>query len=81
MDIIIYTTPTCPRCHELKAAMEARGHEVDEQELGDPANMTTLRVNGVFVVAAPVLQIGEEFYTVADLWEDGKLRDLGEIGL
>jgi len=81
MNVIIYTTPTCPRCKQLIAALEARGHTVKRQDLREAQNMTYLRISGVFVVAAPVLEVRDEFYTVADLWEDGKLRDLTELGL
>jgi hypothetical protein len=37
--------------------------------------LTELRINGVFVQEAPVLQKGDAFYTSADLFTGGALRE------
>ncbi|WP_324305953.1 hypothetical protein [Methanoculleus sp.] len=37
--------------------------------------LTELRMGGIFVREAPVLQKGEEFYTSADLFAGGALRE------
>lgn len=81
MDITVYYTPTCPKCEELKAALEARGQNWEEMDIREPENLAMLRIEGVFTLSAPVLQIDTEYFTVDDLWEDGKLRDLREVGL
>jgi hypothetical protein len=44
--------------------------------MATPEALTELRINGVFSLAAPVLQAGERFYTVQDLFEGEKLKDL-----
>ncbi|MGI5937238.1 MULTISPECIES: hypothetical protein [Methanoculleus] len=37
--------------------------------------LTELRMNGVFVQEAPVLQKGDTFYTSSDLFSEGALRE------
>lgn len=35
-DLIVYTTPTCPDCHALKAWLEGQGIGFVERDLTDP---------------------------------------------
>jgi hypothetical protein len=44
-----------------------------ERDLSTAESLTELRVNGVFVNEAPVLQKNSEFYTSADIFPAGKL--------
>jgi len=37
--------------------------------------LTELRVNGIFVQEAPVLQVGRRFFTHADLFSAGSIRE------
>ncbi|MDK2917109.1 MAG: hypothetical protein PWR25_1666 [Euryarchaeota archaeon] len=37
--------------------------------------LTELRINGIFVQEAPVLQKGDEFYTSADLFSGGAFQE------
>jgi hypothetical protein len=39
-----------------------------------PEALTELRINGVFSLSAPVLQVRDEFYTVEDLFEVDNLN-------
>jgi len=65
----------------LKKAIKKGGYKYSERDLSTAEALTELRVNGVFVNEAPVLQRGEEFYTTADLFPKGMLDDkkLGSI--
>ena len=36
--------------------------------MSTPEALTELRINGVFTLSAPVLQVEENFYTVEDLF-------------
>lgn len=79
MNLIVYSTPTCPRCEQLKAALKKAGLDYESQDMSTPEALTELRVNGVFTLMAPVLQADESFYTVEDLFEGDLLRDLSSI--
>ena len=79
MNLIVYSTPTCPRCEQLKAALKKAGLDYKSQDMSTPEALTELRVNGVFTLMAPVLQADESFYTVEDLFEGDLLRDLSSI--
>lgn len=35
-DLIVYSTPTCPDCHALKAWLNERGIPLIERDLTDP---------------------------------------------
>lgn len=79
MKIIVYSTPTCPRCEQLKAALKKAGLNYENQDMSTPEALTELRVNGVFTLMAPVLQADDSFYTVEELFEGELLRDLSSI--
>ena len=63
MEYEVYTTKICPRCAELKEILKSKGVEYLERDLADPENLAELRINGVFTLMAPVLKIGDDFYT------------------
>jgi len=44
-----------------------------ERDLATAESLTELRLNGVFVNEAPVLQKNSDFYTSADIFPTGKL--------
>ncbi|MGP8329970.1 MAG: glutaredoxin family protein [Methanosarcinaceae archaeon] len=59
--IILYTTQTCPKCEKLKQVLKSNNVSFDVADMSTPESLTELRVNGVFTLTAPVLQIGDEF--------------------
>jgi hypothetical protein len=65
----------------LKDSLKKSGYTFSERDLSTAEALTELRVNGVFVNEAPVLQRGDDFYTTADLFPGGMLDDkkLGSI--
>jgi glutaredoxin len=75
----VYSTKTCPKCEQLKKALERAGIQFENLDMATPEALTELRVNGVFTLSAPVLQAGEGFYTVEDLFEGERLKDLGAV--
>jgi hypothetical protein len=48
-------------------------------DMATPKALTELRVNGVFTLAAPVLQVEDRFYTAEDLFDGDKLKDISSI--
>ena len=71
--LIVYTLEHCPNCELLKGFLKKNGLTYSERDLSSAESLTELRVNGIFVNEAPVLQKNEEFYTSADLFPKGKL--------
>lgn len=74
VNLIIYTTPTCPRCEILKKELTAAAHKYKTADLADPISLTELRINGIFTLSAPVVEDRGAFFTVDDLFDDMKLR-------
>ena len=71
--LIVYTLEHCPNCELLKSFLKKGGYAYVERDLSSAESLTELRVNGVFVNEAPVLQKSEDFFTSADLFPAGKL--------
>lgn len=71
-DILIYSTGNCPNCRVLKQFLQNKHVQFTEVDMATPAALTELRMNGVFAMAAPVLQIGKRFHTYDELFtQDG----------
>lgn len=75
----VYSTKSCPKCEQLKAALGKAGIAFESIDMSTPEALTELRINGVFTLSAPVLQAEEKFYTVDDLFTGEALRDLAGI--
>ena len=73
--LIVYSLEFCPHCEILKTFLKKGGLSFDERDLSSAESLTELRLNGVFVNEAPVLQSGEDFYTSADLFPEGNLDE------
>ncbi len=73
--LIVYTLEHCPNCDLLKGFLKKSGIKYSERDLSTAESLTELRVNGVFVNEAPVLQKSDDFYTSADLFPRGKLDE------
>ena len=73
--LTIYTLELCPNCELLKEYLT--GHEIpfQERDLSTAESLTELRINGIFVSEAPVLQNGDQFLTSHDLFSGGQVRE------
>jgi glutaredoxin len=71
--LIVYTLEHCPNCELLKSYLKSAGYTYSERDLSTAESLTELRMNGVFVNEAPVLQKSEDFFTSHDLFPAGKL--------
>ncbi|MDD1659942.1 MAG: glutaredoxin family protein [Methanomicrobiales archaeon] len=73
--LILYTLENCPNCEMLKEYLKKKGIPFTEQDMASADSLTDLRVNGVFVMEAPVLRGGDTFLTSEDLFPRGKLQE------
>lgn len=71
--IIVYTLEYCPHCEELKEYLKNNKILFSEQDMSSAESLTELRVNGIFVNEAPVIQKDSVFLTNTDLFTGGKL--------
>ncbi|GAB6284338.1 MAG: hypothetical protein STSR0009_05370 [Methanoregula sp.] len=72
--LIVYTLEHCPNCELLKGFLKDRKYPFVERDLSTAESLTELRVNGIFVKEAPVLQKGDDFFTSPDLFPAGKMN-------
>lgn len=72
---IVYTLEFCPNCEILKEFLASRGVPFVECDMASAEALTELRMNGIFVQEAPVLQKGDEFYTSGDLFAGGAFQE------
>lgn len=79
MKCTVYSTKACPKCEQLKKTLEKLGVEFETLNMATPEALTELRVNGVFTLAAPVLQKDDIFYTIDDLFDGEAIRDLSAL--
>ncbi len=71
--LIVYTLEHCPNCELLKGFLKKNGFSYSERDLSSAESLTELRLNGVFVNEAPVLEKSGDFFTSADLFPAGRL--------
>lgn len=81
MSYVVYSTESCPKCEQLKKVLKDWGKDFTELNMATPEALTELRINGIFTLSAPVLQIGDQFYTVDDLFQGEDIKDLKKMGL
>lgn len=73
-NITIYTLPNCTNCDRLKKELARKGLAFEERNMSSADSLTELRFNGIFTLSAPVLQIGEDFFTSKDLFDAGNVN-------
>ncbi|MHC1575542.1 MAG: glutaredoxin family protein [Candidatus Methanogasteraceae archaeon] len=73
-EIIVYTTETCPKCRKLKEYLKSISAEYTVADMSTPESLTELRVNGVFTMMAPVLQVNDSFLTLNELFDGDRIR-------
>ncbi len=66
--IQLYSTNNCPNCRVLKQILENKKIEYKEVDMATPAALTELRMNGVFTMSAPVLQVNNRFFTTKEMF-------------
>lgn len=73
--INVYTLETCPNCELLKEYLDAAGIGYTIRNMMEAEALTELRINGVFVREAPVLQVGTTFLVSKDLFGADGVRE------
>ena len=79
--IKVYSTKVCPHCKQVKDFLAAAGVEYEDVDITTAEALTELRMNGVFTLITPVLQVGSTFITHEELFdgEDLNVEKLKEI--
>lgn len=72
-EIQIYSTVNCPNCRVLKQFLETKNIQYKEVDMATPAALTELRMNGVFTMSAPVLQVGSRFFITKELFSQERI--------
>ena len=67
--ILIYSTKLCPNCKILKELLKRENIQYENINMSTPEALTELRMNSVFAMSAPVLQIDNKFYTTKELYK------------
>lgn len=73
--VTIYTLEVCPHCEQLKKFLDREHVVYTTMDMNSAAGKTELSFNGVFTIEAPVLQVGENFFTSDWIFPDGKLDE------
>lgn len=66
-NISVYSTKLCSNCNALKQLLEKENIQYKNINMTTPDALTELRMNSVFTMSAPVLQIDSKFYTTKEL--------------
>jgi len=74
MVIKVYTTKICPNCKIVKEFLTAEGETYEEVDITTAEALTELRMQGVFTLVTPVVQVGSTFLTDGDLFNGDELR-------
>ncbi len=74
MGIQIYSTRNCPNCRVLKQFLANKNVPFTEVDMATPAALTELRINGLFTMTAPVLQVGNKFHTYNELFTQDRIN-------
>ncbi|MBN1166690.1 MAG: glutaredoxin family protein [Methanospirillaceae archaeon] len=74
-DLIVYTLEFCPRCEILKGYLNSHNIAFRISDLSSAESMTELRMNGVFVREAPVLQRGGKILTSDEMFLGDSVRE------
>ena len=74
-ELIVYTLEYCPNCETLKEYLTRNAIPYRETDMSGAAALTELRINGIFVNEAPVLQAGSVFLVSRDLFSAGVLNE------
>lgn len=72
--VTIYTLEDCPHCEILKEYLQEINIPYREEDMGSAGPLTELRLHGVFVREAPILRIGDKFFTTAELFIRGDVK-------
>lgn len=73
--ITVYTTERCPKCNKLKNYLHENKIPFETADMSTPEALTELRFNGVFSITAPVLQVGDVFFTHEEIFEKGEVKE------
>ena len=72
---IVYTLEFSPRCEILKDFLSSHQISFTVADMSSAKALTELRVNGIFVQEAPVLQVDKKFLTSKELFSGDAVNE------
>lgn len=70
MKRIVYSLPLCPRCETLKQKLGNMGLEYEERSMDSAESKVDIIIAlGAVPMSAPVLRVGDKFFTVDELFD------------
>ena len=72
--VVVYSTANCPKCEKLKCSLQGDELRFTEMDMTSKEAQTELRFNGVFTVTAPVLQVGDDFFTSDQIFNGDSIK-------
>ena len=77
LKVIIYSTPTCPYCHEAKALLDHLRIRYEEKNVMEEAHREEMMKNTQNARGVPQIMIGSEhvggYYELSELYRNGEL--------
>lgn len=77
LKVIIYSTPTCPYCHEAKALLDHLRIRYEEKNVMEEAHREEMMKNTQNARGVPQVMIGTEhiggYYELSELYRNGEL--------
>lgn len=67
--MIIYSTPSCPRCKMLGEALRASGVPYEEKPLDVPTMTECACDTGISIREAPLVHVGDRWIFASDLFD------------
>ena len=76
MDLIIFSTKSCPNCEVLKKWLKNHKMRFKEKSMENPEVMSELIMRDVYSLSTPVLQINDKFLLPNNMFKENKLDEL-----
>lgn len=73
-EVIVYTTPNCPKCNLLKRWLKENSIPYKEKNLAEPDVMAELIMRDIFALSAPVLRVSDKFYLTHEIFDAESLK-------
>lgn len=67
--IIVYTSPNCPRCRQLKTWLKGKNVKFEERNIEESDVMAELILRDIYILSTPALETNGKVYTESELFD------------